>query len=151
MSLDGGSVLAGKLGFERVGQSEAAIYNETRQDFISLEERSQKGAFVHYIVHHDSQYMVVEIKPPDIKPESIRGALRGLVRENPYGHRFDVDFVSNGEAFTDWLSSVSQVSTFKVSVRRPNPDYSGRPREIRELLEQSNARACLHRRKIRSR
>lgn len=134
-----GSVLTGKLGFERLGQIEAAIYDENRQDFVNFEERSQMGSFVHYVLHYESQYMVVEIKPPDIKPESVRGALRGLVRENPYGHGFEIDFVSNGQAFTDWLSSVSQVSTFKVSLRRPNPDFSDRPREIRELLEQSNA------------
>ncbi len=133
-----GTVLTGKLGFERVGETESVIYDEASQDFISREERSQEGAFVHYALHYESQYMVVEIDPPDIRPESVRGALRDLIQENPYGHRFEVDFVSNGQAFVDWLSDVTEVATFKVSIRRPNPDF-GRSREIRELLEESNA------------
>ena len=135
----GETVLAGKIGFERIGATEAVIYDEDSQDFISREEHSQMGAFVHYALHYESQYMVVEINPPDIRPESVRGALRGLIRENPYGHRFEVDFISNGQAFSDWLESVTEVTTFKVSIRRPNPDFSKRTQEIRELLEKSNA------------
>ena len=133
------SLLAGKLGFESVGQTEAVIYDEDTQDFISVEETPQIGTLVHYVLDYKSQYMVVETKTPDIKPETVRGALRGLITQNEYGQGFEVDFVSNGQDFLDWLNSVTEVAKFKVSLRRPNPDFDKRPREIRELLEKSNA------------
>ncbi len=134
-----GQILVGKLGFERAGHTDTVTYDENKLDFVSLTESLQMGTFVHYVLDYESQYLIAEVRPPEIRPQSVLGALREFLRTSPYNLGFEIEFVSDHQALTDWLASVTRVFNFKVSMRRPNPDYSGRAREIQDLLETSNA------------
>jgi hypothetical protein len=131
--------ITGKLGFERMRDTERIYYDESIKDFVIEDAPTEAATFSHYVIDLQSQYLVFDFRPPEIRLQSFRGAFQAMLDTSPIGHFLSVEAITDTQEFRDWLETTDRIETFRVSVRRPNPSFQGRPERIRELLEETNA------------
>lgn len=132
--------VTGRLGFLEPATTAGINYSEDTQDFIEVEEQHAGGTFSNFAVHVPSQYIIFELKPQpnEIRPASFVGALRAILQQDQFA-RLTAELVFDSAKLNEWLDSVDKVSSIKISLRRPNPDYTGRPESIKRILEATNA------------
>ena len=133
--LDG--FVAAKLGFERTGRGHAVSYDERVQDFVVMEQPSEQGNFVHFVIDLPRQVLAFEEKPPDIKRQSFLGALSALLNQSQY--QFEIQPLPDLADFQEWLQTVDRVVRFHAVLKRPNPEWRERTQKVRELIESTGA------------
>lgn len=130
--------LVGKFGFMLSGPETRVDYDEQIQGFIEQTVDSRQSTFVFWVIDLLKQVLAFEVKPPDIKYQSFKGAFEGILAERP-----DIGLTLEGfvqtSKFIAWVKSMERVISFKASLRAPNPDYSKHPKFIQQLLEDTNA------------
>lgn len=132
--------VTGRLGFLEPTVTPGITYSEDAQDFIELEEEHAGGTFSNFAIHIPSQYIIFELKPQpnEIRPNSFVGALKAILQQDQFA-RLTAELIFDSAKLNEWLESVDKVSSIKISLRRPNPDYTGRPESIKRILEETNA------------
>lgn len=132
--------VAGRLGFLEPTVTPGITYSEDDQDFIELEEQHAGGTFSNFAIHIPSQYIIFELKPKpnEIRPNSFVGALKAILHQDNF-ERLTAELIFDSAKLNEWLDSVDKVSSIKIALRRPNPDYTGRPEAIKRILEETNA------------
>ena len=131
-------LLWGKLGYHGASSGSDVEYDEESEDFVTVSGR-QHGQFSYYVLDLEDRYLLFEERPPDIKRQSFSGALHAILHESMSPYIFDVDPVVDPEDFIAWLRRTHRVTRFRATVRQPNPNWDGRPQNIRDLIEESNA------------
>lgn len=126
-----------KIGFLRSRGELAAEYDEENYDFIPIEGTGGQGQFSYFVIDRRTQYMAFE-QTTEIRPQSIRGALRKMFNEKP-DLELDVDVVSDPGEFFDWLNAVTTVARVAVSVRQPNPHWDDRFEAVQDLIGETGA------------
>lgn len=130
--------LVGKFGFMLSGPETRVDYDEQIQGFTEQTVDSRQSTFVFWVIDLLKQVLAFEVKPPDIKYQSFKGAFEGILAERP-----DIGLTLEGfvqtSKFIAWVKSMERVISFKASLRAPNPDYSKHPKFIQQLLEDTNA------------
>lgn len=76
--------------------------------------------------------IVFQLRGNDIDVGSFTNALQAIMRSNSRYH-WSISPLRREIGFYDWAKSVT-VTELKATVRRPNPNYKGRP-DIRDFLE----------------
>lgn len=130
--------VTGRLGFVEPTVTPGITYSEEDQDFVELEEHHEGGSYSNFAIHIPSQYIVFEIKTQEIRLQSFFGAFKAILEKDQLS-RLTAELVFDSAKLNEWLDSVDKVSSIKISLRRPNPDYTGRPEAIRRILEETNA------------
>ncbi|MCY3958513.1 MAG: hypothetical protein OXG65_09480 [Chloroflexi bacterium] len=133
----GGRVIGGKLGFDESSQRQAITYDETEHDFVPGSQVSRVGKFIHYAVHCDLRYMAAEVRPPDIRPNSVKGAMQEFMQTGSHPLNLKVDSVYDARGLSTWIREVDRVSSFVANMERANPKYKNK--SIEELFEKSGA------------
>ena len=131
--------LWGKLGFLRNRGESAVEYNESTHDFITIPGTAGHGSFAYYVVDLESQYLLFEERSPDIKRNSFAGASRSLLVQTADAENLSAEFVPDVESFDDWISNTDRVTRFFTSMRQANPNWTGRPRAVRDLMEETRS------------
>ncbi len=129
--------LMGKLGFERLATEAIIRYDDDLEDFVSDIRPSEQGSVSHFAIDLNSQILVFEERPPDIRRQSFLGALRALLRESD--SRFEVETLADVTNFHEWIETVERVVRFSAALRRPNPEWRPRTQAIRDLIEPTGA------------
>lgn len=132
-----GDWVTGRLGFSSPTVTDSLFYSEEDQDFVETEEQYATGAVSNFAVHVQTQFVVFQLVGRDIRPFSFVGALKDIISGPLY--RLTVERVSDARQLSDWLDTVDRVSEVRISLRRPNPDFSHAPESVRRLIEQTNA------------
>lgn len=132
--------VTGRLGFLDPTVTPGIAYSEDAQDFTELEEQHAGGTFSNFAIHIPSQYIIFELKPKpyEIRPTSFVGALKAILQQDRFA-RLTAELVFDSAKLNEWLESVDKVSSIKIALRRPNPDYTGRTDSIKRILEETNA------------
>lgn len=133
-----GRWLWAKLGFQ-TSPDESVEYDEALHDFVSVPGSRGRGNYSLFVLDLETQFLLFEERPPDIKRNSFRGALNGILRLTDMEFRFTADFVGDEERFERWLAQVDAVTRFYVALRRPNPDWDPRFEEVEKVMESSHA------------
>ena len=132
--------VTGRLGFLDPTVTPGITYSEDDQDFIELEEQHAGGTFSNFAIHIPSQYIIFELKPQPngIRPNSFVEALKAILQQDQFA-RLTAELIFESGKLDEWLDTVDKVASIKIDLRRPNPDYTGRPASIKRILEDTNA------------
>lgn len=130
--------VTGRLGFVEPTVTPGITYSEEDQDFVELEEHHAGGSYSNFAIHIPSQYIVFEIKKQEIRLQSFFGAFKAILERDQLS-RLTAELVFDSAKLNEWLDSVDKVSSIRIALRRPNPDYTGRPESVKRILEETNA------------
>lgn len=132
--------VTGRLGFLEPTTTAGIDYSEDNRDFIEIEEQHAGGTFSNFAIHIPSQYIIFELKPKpnEILPNSFLGALKAILQRDQFA-RLTAELIFESGKLDEWLDTVDKVASIKIDLRRPNPDYTGRPASIKRILEDTNA------------
>lgn len=130
--------LSGKLGFIASGTATAPFYDEERHDFIQQTIDTPLTNFALWTLDLSKQILAFEIKPPDIKYQSFRGAFKGFLMKRPELGLVIEDFLETS-TFLAWANEVKRVVYFKATLRLPNPNWSKVPKSIQDVLRKTEA------------
>ena len=130
--------LSGKLGYIASGTETKPFYDEEHHDFVQQTVDTPLTNYVLWTLDLSKQILAVEIKPPDIKYHSFRGAFKGFLMKRPeLGLEID-DFLETS-TFLAWANEVKRVTSFKATLRLPNPNWSKVPKSIQDVLRKTEA------------
>ncbi len=124
--------VAAELGFRRRRRQEEVDYDEEQHEWISSEAAARLGNFAHFVIDLDTQIIAFEDRGDDLRRDSFLKAL-GLFLETA---GLEVNLISDTNEFESWLDSVDAVTRFRVTLRQPNPGWSKRAKQVRELAEE---------------
>jgi len=130
--------LLGKLGFIASGIETKPFYDEKQHDFIQQTIDTPLTNFVLWAIDFTKQILAFEIKPPDIKYQSFRGAFEKYFAERPDIGLEIEDFVETSK-FIAWVNDVERITLFKATLRVPNPKWSEHPKRIQDFLGNTHA------------
>lgn len=130
--------LYGKLGYVASGTETKPFYDEDRHDFIRQIIDTPLTNFVLWTLSFSEQILAFEIKPPDIKYQSFRGAFKGFLMKRPELGLVIEDFLEKS-TFKAWANEVKRVTLFKATLRLPNPNWSKVPIGIQNIIRKTEA------------
>ena len=130
-------VIGGRIGFDASSQRRAIVYDESQHDFIPGRQESKVGTFVHYAIHCDLGFAATEISPPEIRANSVRGALQEFMQTGSHPQNLNVDPVFDTRDLYEWISAVDRVASITANMERANPTY--RHKNIEDLFVRSGA------------
>jgi hypothetical protein len=130
--------LFGKLGYIASGTETKPFYDEEQHDFIQQTIDTPLTNFVLYAIDLSKQILAFEIKPPDIKYQSFRGAFEKFIAKRPDIGLEIEDFMETSK-FIAWVNDVERITLFKATLRVPNPEWSKHPSRIYDYLGTTNA------------
>ena len=116
----------------------AVIYDDEAEDYVPVEGTSGQGAFSYYLLDRNTQYLLFQ-QTSEIRPGSFAGALRKILDETYDDFVFTADFVTDAEAWSEWLADAERIDRLFVSVRKPNPSWDDRFEAVKTLVEESKA------------
>jgi len=130
--------LFGKLGFIASGTKTYPFYDEQKHDFIQQAVETPETNFVLWAINLSNQILAFEVKSPDIKYQSFRGAFEKYLRRFPAIGLEIEDFIEMSQ-FKSWVNDVERITLFKATLRVPNPNWAKHPQRIQEVLRIPNA------------
>lgn len=130
--------LLGKLGFIASGKETRPFYDEEKHDFVPQTIDTPLTNFSLYVIDLLNQILAFEIKPPDIKYQSFRGAFEKFLAQRPDATLEIEDFLETSK-FIAWVNEVERITLFKATLRVPNPNWSKHPDRIVDYLKNTNA------------
>ena len=130
--------LLGKLGYIASGTETKPFYDEQHHDFVQQTIDTPLTNFVLWALDLSKQILAFEIKPPDIKYHSFRGAFKGFLMKRPELGLEIEDFLETS-TFLAWANEVKRVTSFKATLRLPNPNWSKVPISIQDFLRKTKA------------
>ena len=95
--------LFGKLGYIASGMETKPFYDEKQHDFIQQTIDTPLTNFVLWTIDLSKQILAFEIKPPDIKYQSFRGAFERFLAKRPDLSLEIEDFVETSK-FIAWVN-----------------------------------------------
>jgi len=128
----------GKLGFIASGVETKPFYDEKKLDFIQQTIDTPLTNFALFAIDLSNHILAFEIKPPDIKYQSFRGAFEKFLSLHPSLNLEIEDFVER-EKFIAWVDDVERITLFKATLRIPNPHWAGHPKWIQDFLRNTGA------------
>lgn len=128
--------IAGKLGFQRMRESESVRYDDELKDYVAQVVPSEAVNYSHYVVDLERRYIAFEERPPDIRRYSFLGAMRDILRQSDENVTMEV--ITDPSRFEEWVKRV-RVIEFHAKLRRPNPEYKSDVGLVRDLIEGANA------------
>lgn len=123
-----GSV-SSRIGYEAT--SEAFSWDAEAQDWITVE--SPSNTVYPFVLDTETGRLAYQARAS----AGLLSALQALLNVQGQG-RWRVERIMVNETFAHWRSSVTRVSKLRLMLRRPNPNYAGRPR-VESLIEEANA------------
>jgi hypothetical protein len=127
--------LSAQLGFRRPTRQEEVDYDEEKHAWVSSEAPARHGNYAHFIVDLASQLIAFEDRGTDLNRDAFVAAL-GRFLETA---RLEVNLISDTAEFDAWLDQIDRVTRFRVTLRVPNPGFSKRAKEVRELVMETQA------------
>ncbi|MFZ7134504.1 MAG: hypothetical protein ACOWWR_19335 [Eubacteriales bacterium] len=134
--LDG--YMYGELGYIAMGTEIKPFYDEEKQEFLQQTSNASLTNYVLWVLDLKYQTLAFEIKPPDIKYQSFKGAFECfLYKHLELGLRIE-DFLEKSK-FRAWADEVGRITSFRATLRLPNPNWSIVPKSIQDLIKDTNA------------
>lgn len=130
-----GKSLVGRIGFQGAGVTE--LWNEEVNDFE--EALLDEGTTSPFAIDPRDLRVVFQVRAGLIRARSFTGALQALMNESSPFARWRVTEETEEADWNAWLESVDRVTTLRVKLERPNPNYHGRSR-VEGIVEGANAR-----------
>lgn len=125
------SMLYGRIGFERPPER-TERWDDAEQDFIITDV--QQGATAPFVIDTSSWLVAFQLRS-QINRQQFAAALEELLVT---ASRLDgwhvVPLVTTQSSFRGWASTVDRVTTLRIKLRRPNPNYRGR-KKVEEIIE----------------
>ncbi len=122
-------LVSSRIGYEDTAQS--VQWDPEAKDWTTVE--TPQGTVFPFALDVDTGLLAYQAPAS----ASVLSALQALLNEQGQG-RWRVDRVMVEETWSSWRSSVARVRRLAFVLRRPNPNYVGRPR-VESLLEDANA------------
>lgn len=129
------NTLSAQLGFRRRRQREEVDYDEDRHEWVSSEAASRQGNFAHFVIDLGTHVIAFEDRGKDLARDSFLTVLGKFLETAG----LEVNLISDTAEFDAWLASVDRVTRFRVTLRPPNPRWSKRAKEVRELATEIEA------------
>lgn len=129
------NTLSAQLGFRRRKRQEEVDYDEDRHEWVSSEAASRQGNFAHFVIDLGAHLIAFEDRGTDLPRDSFLTVLGKFLETSG----LEVNLISDTAEFEAWLASVDRVTRFRVTLRPPNPRYSRRAQEVRELATEIEA------------
>ena len=124
-----------QLGFRRRTRQEEVDYDEEHHEWVSSEAAARHGNFAHFVIDLRTQLVAFEDRGSDLNRDSFLNALKRFLETSG----LEVNLISDTRKFESWLSEVDLVTRFRVTLRQPNPGYSKRAKQVRELAGEVEA------------
>ena len=124
--------VAAELGFRRRRRQEEVDYDEDQHEWISSEAEARLGNFAHFVVDLDTQIIDFEDRGQYLRRDSFMTVLDRFLEVAG----LEVNLISDTNEFEAWLDGVDAVTRFRVTLRQPNPGWSRRAKQVRELAEE---------------
>ncbi|MTD46847.1 hypothetical protein GKE82_21760 [Conexibacter sp. W3-3-2] len=128
-------VVYAQLGFRRRTRHAEIDYDDEKHVWISSESPARQGNFAHFVIDLNSQLLAFEDRGTDLKRDSFLHVLKQFLAKAG----LEANLLSDAREFEAWLSEVDRVTRFRVTLRQPNPGYSKRARQVRELAGEVEA------------
>ena len=129
------NTLSAQLGFRRAKRREEVDYDEQRHEWVSSEAASRQGNFAHFVIDLGTHVIAFEDRGQDLPRDSFLTVLGKFLETAG----LEVNLISDTAEFEAWLASVDRVTRFRVTLRPPNPGYSKRAKQVRELATETEA------------
>jgi hypothetical protein len=129
------SIVYAQLGFRRRTRQEEVDYDDAAHTWVSSDGQARQGNFANFVIDVDSQLIAFEDRGNDLKRSAFLSALGRFLK--PAG--LEVNLISDAREFDTWVQSMDRVTRFRVSLRHPNPGWSKRAKEVRELAGEIEA------------
>ncbi len=126
---------AGHIGFVREGDFSTVEWDEAKKDFIRGEASS--GVVVPFLISDVHCLVTFQLIPGEVRPTTVTGSLQALLSANGT-HFWTIRQFKYSKTIDQWLESVGGVSTFKVRLLYPNPNWTGR-QKIRDMMSELKA------------
>lgn len=115
-------IIYSRIGFE--GDHQTFLWHEERRDFLPAPVPS--GQVSPFAVNLYNLGVVYQTREPDIRISSFTGALQGILRDSSHDQWRVYTFIPK-VSFQDWLPTVERVIRLRFHIKRPNPNWEGRP------------------------
>jgi len=131
--------LTGKLGFRAAGTETVTDYDEEAKDYVEHLIDSRLSGYVLCALDPSKQVLAFEIKPPIIEYQSFKGAFALFLNSYPDAGLVFEDYVETAK-FLAWVENdIDRMTSFKATLRIPNPDFSKETDYLYDTLERTNA------------
>lgn len=134
---DNDRVIGGKLGFDALSQRRTTVYDESKHDFVAGSQSANVGTFVHYALHCDLRCIATEVRPPDIRPNSVRAALEEFIQSGRNPLNIKIEHMFDVRGLHEWVNTVERVARITANMERANPSY--RHKNVEAIFEGSGA------------
>jgi hypothetical protein len=128
-------IVTAQLGFRRRKRHEEVDYDERTHEWVSMESPARQGNFSHFVVDLNSQLITFEDRGEDLSRNSFVGAMSRFLATSG----LEMNLISDVRQFEAWLAEVDRVTRFRATLRAPNPGYSRRAQQVRELAAETEA------------
>lgn len=135
--LEGGTFMAGKLGFERMTARNATTWDPDRKDFVTREGTAVEGSFAIFVIDTQHEIVGFETRPPDIALTGFVGAFKKLLTDG--GMRVTIELLPDPRGWTDFVQSVERVVRVRAVIHAPNPGWRQGSQNLRAIVEEANA------------
>ena len=133
-----GGYLLGKLGYVRQAELMQTYYDEDARDFIEAPAPASQVQYSRWALDLESQMLVFERKPRVLETQAFVAAFRALLSLHP-DRNLTVELVAEPSSFYEWQGSVDRIVHFRAVLRPPNPHWSGRTDQLKEIVDKPNA------------
>jgi len=135
--LDGGRYVAGKLGFEHVGEGTEVRYDEEAHDFITDASLAKETHFAHFVIDADREIVGFEERKQHISRSRFIRVLEAILEEG--GFACEITLLSDARSLLEWATEVDRVVQVRAVVHDPNPGWSTKAGLLRQLIVESHA------------
>jgi hypothetical protein len=127
-----GRTIAAELGFRRRTRQEEVDYDDERHEWISSEAAAPQGNFAHFVVDLETQLVGFEDRGKDLSRDAFANVLGKFLEASG----LEINLISDTRKFAAWLEGVDMVTRFRVTLRQPNPGWSKRAQQVRDLAQE---------------
>lgn len=124
--------VAAELGFRRRTRQEEVDYDDELHEWISSEAAAPQGNFAHFVVDLETQLIGFEDRGKDLSRDAFANVLSKFLESVG----LEINLISDTREFDAWLEGVDVVTRFRVTLRQPNPGWSRRAQQVRDLAQE---------------
>jgi len=125
--------LSGRIGFRGEGGF-AELWDEATSDFV--EYAIPNGLTAPFAIDLEMLTGLMQVRPPLIRVNSLIGAFEKLLADSD--GRWLIRGAARETSLDEWKSSVAKVTSVRMTVRIPNPEWQGAP-DLKDILENAEA------------
>lgn len=113
----------GRIGFVRPDEVTTLEWDDEAEDFV--EGDASGGVVVPFVVDLQDEVVAYQLRSNLVRPNTFTGALEALLNKGP-AYKWHVHPLIVSRSFNAWKSDIERVTSFRLSLIPPNPNWVGR-------------------------